>query len=268
MYKNIEDIIKSGIENYLESKKNDNINYHVLEEIFPVERRIRSIIGGLETSFGTRVWEPLVKQLASANGFNIKDEKSFKRPKKLPIEVTNLINNWGNKRENSKSEICLNEYINELRKIIKELNIDYDKVEYEDLTKGQGIDIWIEKDGIEYITDIKTTQFNASDGNKFNRHILNWYAYRIYNNPDVNIKAFIAIPFNPFKKPWYNVMEGRAKPLINNKDIITDKSFWKLISGDENTYENIVKSFQVLKKENLLEKYKDVIYGDNIDSID
>ena len=268
MYKNIEDIIKSGIENYLESKKNDNINYHVLEEIFPVERRIRSIIGGLETSFGTRVWEPLVKQLASANGFNIKDEKSFKRPKKLPIEVTNLINNWGNKRENSKSEICLNEYINELRKIIKELNIDYDKVEYEDLTKGQGIDIWIEKDGIEYITDIKTTQFNASDGNKFNRHILNWYAYRISNNPDVNIKAFIAIPFNPFKKPWYNVMEGRAKPLINNKDIITDKSFWKLISGDENTYENIVKSFQVLKKENLLEKYKDVIYGDNIDSID
>ena len=67
----------------------------------------------------------------------------------------------------------MNEYINELRKIIKELNIDYDKVEYEDLTKGQGIDIWIEKDGIEYITDIKTTQFNASDGNKFNKHILN-----------------------------------------------------------------------------------------------
>ncbi len=34
MYKNIEDIIKSGIENYLESKKNDNINYHVLERYF------------------------------------------------------------------------------------------------------------------------------------------------------------------------------------------------------------------------------------------
>lgn len=64
MYKNIEDIIKSGIENYLESKKNDNINYHVLEEIFPVERRIRSIIGGLETSFGTRVMGAISKTVS------------------------------------------------------------------------------------------------------------------------------------------------------------------------------------------------------------
>jgi len=48
---------------------------HVLDLIFPVERRIRSLIGGLETSMGTTVWEPVAKVLAKANGFTVEDRK-------------------------------------------------------------------------------------------------------------------------------------------------------------------------------------------------
>ena len=68
-------------------RKAKEVNYHVLQEIFPVERRIRSIIGGLETSFGTTVWEPLAKYLAEQNGFTIKNEKKFEMPKDLPKEI-------------------------------------------------------------------------------------------------------------------------------------------------------------------------------------
>lgn len=263
MHEKVKNIIKSGVDNYLKSKKGKEVNYHVLQEIFPVERRIRSIIGGLETSFGTTVWEPLAKYLAEQNGFTIKNEKKFEMPKDLPKEITDLINVWAEKRKESKSEIHLEEYIEELRKVIKSLNLDYSKVEYTKLTSGQGIDLWIEKNGIEYIVDIKTTQINKGDGIKFNDHILRWYAYRIFKDPDVNINAFIAIPFNPFEKAWDEVMGNRAKPLIFNKDIITDEKFWELISGNKDTYKNIIQSFKELKAENLLQKYIDVIYGND-----
>ncbi|HFG1940128.1 TPA: TdeIII family type II restriction endonuclease, partial [Vibrio cholerae] len=50
---------------------------HVLDHIFPKERKIRSLIGGLETSMGTRVWEPLAKAFAKSNGFEVLNEKKF-----------------------------------------------------------------------------------------------------------------------------------------------------------------------------------------------
>ncbi|WP_394867507.1 TdeIII family type II restriction endonuclease [Paraclostridium bifermentans] len=263
MSEDIKNIIKNGITQYLESKRNNNINYHVLQEIFPLERRVRSIIGGLETSFGTKVWEPLAKNLARKNGFEIYNEKKFKKPKEVPKEIETLINEWASKRENDlKQELSLDKYIEELRKIVKNLKIDYTNIEYKNLTSGQGIDLWMEKDGIEYITDIKTTQLNAGDGKKFNRHILKWYAYRIFQDPNVQIKAFISIPFNPYKSSWKKGDAGRSKPLIFGEDIITDKDFWTIISGCDETYNCIIKSFKELREENLSEIYRDIIYGD------
>ncbi|MFN7503737.1 MAG: TdeIII family type II restriction endonuclease, partial [Dolichospermum sp.] len=55
----------------------------------------------------------------------------------------------------------------------------------------------------EYIFDIKTTQSNQGDFKKFNKQMLEWYAYRLAKHPDANLEARIAIPFNPFKKSWY-----------------------------------------------------------------
>ncbi len=91
MIEDMMSVIRTGINQYLESKRDEVVNYHVLQEIFPVERRIRSIIGGLETSFGTKVWEPLAKQIAQQNGFKIYNEKKFEKPANLPEKIEKLI---------------------------------------------------------------------------------------------------------------------------------------------------------------------------------
>lgn len=258
----IKKLILNAIDKYFEKKKGEDINYHVLQEIFPTERRVRAIIGGLETSFGETVWEPLAKKLARNNGFEVKDKNEFKRPKKMPKNIEDIINRWVELREDSNEKVSLDDYIEELREARKKLDLDIEKIEFTKLKGGQGIDLWIKKEGQEYIADIKTTQINAGDGKKFNKHILNWYAYRIFKNPDVKLQAFIAIPFNPFKKTWEEKQGGRAKPLIVGKDIITDTDFWKLISGKKETYKEIIEAFKELKSENLSKKYEDVIYGD------
>src|ERR687885_964520 len=63
---------------------------HVLDLIFPVERRIRSLIGGLETSMGTTVWEPVAKVLAKANGFTVEDRKLL-MPEPFPKVLSDAI---------------------------------------------------------------------------------------------------------------------------------------------------------------------------------
>ena len=75
----MKELIKSTVEDSINaffSGKDVKVE-HVLDLIFPKERRIRSLIGGLETSLGTRVWEPLAKAFANNNGFTVKDEKIF-----------------------------------------------------------------------------------------------------------------------------------------------------------------------------------------------
>lgn len=47
----IKENLKNSIRNFFKNKEVKN--YQVLDDIFPNERRIRSLIGGLETSLGT-----------------------------------------------------------------------------------------------------------------------------------------------------------------------------------------------------------------------
>ena len=66
---NYKDEIKHTISKSIESfflNKKVTVS-HPLDLIFPKERRIRSLIGGLETSLGTKVWEPLAKMFAQNN---------------------------------------------------------------------------------------------------------------------------------------------------------------------------------------------------------
>ena len=73
--KEIKLAIKDSLQNFFRGKEVKVV--HPLDLIFPKERRIRSLIGGLETSLGTRVWEPIAKTLAKNNGYTVLDEKEF-----------------------------------------------------------------------------------------------------------------------------------------------------------------------------------------------
>jgi hypothetical protein len=60
----IKDTVISSITNFTLRRINTVPNFQILDLIIPVERKIRSVVGGLETSLGTTLWEPLAKNLA------------------------------------------------------------------------------------------------------------------------------------------------------------------------------------------------------------
>ncbi len=77
----VETIVEEAIRSYLDRKTSPKTKHVILDEIFPVERRIRSIVGGLEGSIGTKIWEKLSYKFASKSGFYILKSKEFYKPK-------------------------------------------------------------------------------------------------------------------------------------------------------------------------------------------
>ena len=49
-----------SITNFIQNRENRIANFQILDLIIPTERRIRSIVGGMETSLGTTLWMSLI----------------------------------------------------------------------------------------------------------------------------------------------------------------------------------------------------------------
>ena len=110
------------------------------------------------TSFGEKFWEALALDLASKNNFIIKDKDEFHN--NIPVlenDINSLINNFQNNRLENNSSIS--KLSIDLKNKIKKVRRKNKK-----MPKGEGVDLWIEKDNIEYMFDIKTVQVNAGTG--------------------------------------------------------------------------------------------------------
>ncbi|AFY49463.1 MjaII restriction endonuclease [Nostoc sp. PCC 7524] len=256
----IKDNLKKSIRDFFKNKQVKN--YQVLDDIFPIERRIRSLIGGLETSLGTTCWEPIAKTLAEINGFEIVTKKIL-RPEPFPRDLENELNKLVTERENkpNNKRVPTEECIQRLKEAALKTNQE-DIIQYTSPPSGTGVDIHFCKNGIEYIFDIKTTQPNQGDFKKFNKQLLEWYAYRYTENPDTSLEARIAIPFNPFSKSWYEEQKSKlsSSPLDITRDLWVENEFWDFCSGKQNTFQHLKALFVELGKEDFAAEFHDIFY--------
>ncbi|MEH2065399.1 MAG: TdeIII family type II restriction endonuclease [Nostoc sp.] len=266
----MDDYLKERIKENLKTsirklfKKTKDKKYQVLDDIFPKERRIRSLIGGLETSLGTTFWEPISKILAEINGFEIIQDKILV-PTPFPPALQNELDKLVYERENKPNNrrVSTEECIDRLKNVAAKTNPqDIAAYIYKSPPSGTGVDIHLFKDGIEYLFDIKTAQPNQGDFQKFNKQMLQWYAYRLAKDTNAKLKARIAIPFNPFSKSWYEIQKGKlsSSPLDIAQDIWVENKFWDFCSGTENTFEQLKALFVELGQENFAAEFNDIFY--------
>ncbi len=273
----IKENLKISIRKFFKNKTVKN--YQVLDDIFPKERRIRSLIGGLETSLGTTFWEPIAKTLAEINEFEIIQDKILV-PTEFPPALQNELDKLVYERENKPNNrrVLTEECLDRLRNAAAKTNAqDIAAYVYKSPPSGTGVDIHLSKDGIEYLFDIKTAQPNhgieylfdiktaqpnLADFQKFNKQMLQWYAYRLAKDTNTKLKARIAIPFNPFQKSWYENQKGKLSnsPLDIAQDIWVENEFWDFCSGTENTFEQLKALFIELGQENFAAEFSDIFY--------
>ena len=85
------------------------------------------------------------------------------------------------KKKNSLSELK-SKLITEIEKInnIKEIGT-------KQITKSEGVDMWFRKNKREYMYESKTVQINTGGGIEFSKKMCRWHAYRLCQDPQVDL---------------------------------------------------------------------------------
>jgi len=253
----IKKTVKSVVINSFESWKNNKLKkgidteHVILDIIAPKERLIATIIQSLQTSLGQKLWEKLTKELAKLNSFEVCDKKDFFKPKTEHFKY--IIEKWKTKREDN-NNITLEDYVKDLKKEIKKYKKKFKETKKIKIPKGDGLDVWLKKDNINYLLEIKSPHINAGNGNDFSHKLMKQYFYHLFWNPESKVKAQLAIPYNPFNEPYEKAEKGRISPLIKNEDYLVDNDFWKFITGNKNSMKLLKESISELKEDGDLYK--------------
>ena len=232
-------------------KKGIDTEHVLLDIIAPKERLIATIIQSLQTSLGQKLWEKLTVGLAKLNSFEVCDKKLFLAPK--TTNFNSVISKWKSKREIYEN-ISLKGYIKDLIKEIKEFKKTNKDIKKVTPPKGDGLDVWLKKNNINYLLELKSPQVNAGNGNDFSHKLMKQYLYHLFWEPDSKVKVHLSIPYNPYNVPYEQAIKGRISPLLKNEDYLVDNEYWKFITGNENSMKLLKESFNELKNDGELYK--------------
>lgn len=253
----------NSISRYIRNRQNVIPNFQILDLIIPTERKIRSIVGGMETSLGTTLWEPLAKAIAQLNGFEVVNSNLL-APSNMPAILQNtvqiLIEGRNNRNAQYNADHC-HDRIREACQIFLRNPIN----DFVLPPRGFGVDIWLKKNDVNYFFDTKTVQANVGGYARCFSQVLNWYAYFYSRYPDQNSSARIVFPYNPYGQDdfWARTI-GRGWPLEPSNEGWVQDDFWNFCSGLENTYSIIHSAFVDISRTGDLEEIiQQIFYGDN-----
>ena len=236
------EILLKAINEYCNRNKNKKYLFKPLDLIIPYESRVRSVVGGIETSFGTNLWEKLSKELAKNNGFIIKNEK-LKEPI-IDESVKSLILNIIDSRKHPDSIYNAKTSNKEIYSILLKYLENNTIIDWIEPPKGHGVDIWLFKNNTHYLFDTKTVQPNLSSYLGFLTQIHHWYFYFYSKFSNQKIEAQIVFPYNPYEVPFTEKTIGGGKPLEYSKEFLCDNDFWSLITDNYDSYNIIMESFK------------------------
>lgn len=242
----VKETVRSSITDFLANSLKKKPKFQILDLLIPKERKIRSVVGGLETSLGTTLWEPLARNLAEQNGFVVHEEKLL-APVNMPSGLNSTLHSIIDDRKSGGGLYTAVSSHEEIQRVCQTF-LKRPITAFEQAPKGRGVDIWLEKAGVNYFFDIKTVQPNLSALIGCMEQVLYWYAYFYARYPSEQAFARIVFPYNPNpeKSFWDGVM-GKGKPLEAGEEGWVGGEFWDFCSGLNNTDQIIQDAFTEIR---------------------
>ena len=247
----IKKTVKESILAFAARQLGTSAKFQILDLIIPKERKIRSIVGGLETSLGTTLWEPLAKALAIENGFEIING-NLQAPEITPARIANTLQDIVTERKKMSGAYTARSSHDEIRRACLAFKDNDNKV-FVNPPRGRGVDIWLRKEGVDYFFDTKTVQPNIGAFASYMEQVLTWYSYFYYRFPNRQAVARIVFPYNPHEGDFWENTMGNGNPLERNMEAWVENEFWDFCSGLEDTYGIIVNAFNELRESGELE---------------
>jgi type II restriction enzyme len=192
-----------------------------------------SFIHSLNTNFGTSIFEPVAKELASVNFLSALSQQGAGT--QISSEAHNIIQNIMDNLSTAKSNPDKPKEIEAIRAVCQQGEMRNVK-----LTK---VDIkLVAHNGTIYLFDLKTAKPNAGGFKEFKRTLLEWAAATLVANPNANVQTLVAIPYNPYEPQSYNRWTMRGMLDLKNELKVAEE-FWDFLGG-HGTFQQLLDIFE------------------------
>lgn len=225
----IKEAILSKIDNY--SAETEYKPF--FQAIFTKEQILtHSVIHSFYTTFGTSIYEQLVKILAEGAGYEAQtqydllgeiDDKTEAIISKIDLEL-----------RTGKRSPNMNLELEEIRKYIQKGRALADP--------DKRVDVFIKKpDGTEIYFDISSPKLNKKECVALKKKLLRWMGLRMSINKKVKIMTALGLPYNPYHpKPYSRWTKGN---MYDKSQLMVGEDFWNFVSG-EKVYDEFIEIFK------------------------
>lgn len=217
------------------SKKNKEPDFKPFHERLIGKERLMlfSFIQGLNTSFGSGIFESVAVILAKSKFFRVEKQATAGEfiSEEAFIVIQDIITDL-TAAQGIPEKLNEIERIREVSQRGKMIKVNPTKV-----------DVFLETfNNEQFLIDFKTVKPNVGDFIKFKRMLLEWVATVLANNPKTKINTLIAIPYNPYHPKPYNRWTMRGMLDIEN-EIKVAEEIWDFLGG-EGAYQDLLDIFE------------------------
>ncbi len=232
--KNLKDVLKNSLRNKFANHSPEPASMPFHTRLLGKDRlALYQFIHSLNTNFGTTIFEPVAKTLATENFKLVQSQQVAGL--QISSEAHNVIQKIMDNLATAVTNPNKPEEIEAIRKVCQQgemRNVRLTKVDIK----------LVAKDDTIYLFDLKTAKPNAGGFKEFKRTLLEWIASSLSSNPKLNIQTLIAIPYNPYEPQPYNRWTMRGMIDLQN-ELKVAKEFWDFLGG-EGAYEGLLDCFE------------------------
>ena len=196
----------------------------------------------IQTTLGMSFYEQAIKAMGEFVGYKVETQKKLIGYIYPEVEdYLKILDRLDYKPDRDAEikkirEICKSNFIKTSPKLI----------EYPDST----IDVYVTTpDGEEILIDVTTIKNNKKSFRAMKKTSLRWAAYRMSQDPDVNVQPYFAIPYNPESKRVDGIIYERFGNYYDRKDILVGDELWKKVSNNKCSINDIIDIFNELGDE-------------------
>ena len=116
--------------------------------------------------------------------------------------------------------------------------------------KDSTVDVYVTTpEGAEFLIDVTTVKPNKKEFRVMKTKTLRWAAYRMSQDPSVNVEPYFALPYNPEASDILGTEYARFESEYDRKDILVGEEFWAKVSGGNCSITEIVDIFKEMGDE-------------------
>ena len=197
---------------------------------------ITKVMQSLQTTFGMAFYEQACAILGQHVGYEVRNQFILTGNISIPVSsyIERLLNNY-NYIPNRTHELA---ELDQLSQLLP------DPQRYPDSI----VDVFIKKpNGDEIYIDITTVKPNKKEFRAMKRKSLEWYALRKSTANNVNVKPYIAIPYNPESLTTNNYTRHAGQ--YDRQDLLVGDELWNLASNGIFGLSDMNRIFQELGEE-------------------